>query len=99
MKQDSGVVQGPVAARSRLAKTSLTIPRLELVAGHMAVNLAVTVRSALQALKITKDIHCWLDSTVAHLVKRQRRVSAIRCESCQQNKKSRECVMAPCINY
>ena len=65
VKQDSGVVQGLVAARSRLAKTSLTIPRLELVAGHMAVNLAVNVRSALQGLKITKDIHCWLDSTVA----------------------------------
>ena len=65
VKQDSGVIQGLVAARSRLAKTSLTIPRLELVAGHMAVNLAVNVRSALQGLKITKDIHCWLDSTVA----------------------------------
>ena len=65
VKQDSGVVQGLVAARSRLAKTSLTIPRLELVAGHMTVNLAVNVRSALQGLKITKDIHCWLDSTVA----------------------------------
>ena len=65
VKQDFGDVQGLVAARSRLAKTSLTIPRLELVAGHMAVNVAVNVRSALQGLKITKDIHCWLDSTVA----------------------------------
>ena len=65
VKQDSGVVQGLVAARSRLAKTNLTIPRLELVAGHMAVNLAVNVRDALQGLKIAKDIQCWLDSTVA----------------------------------
>ena len=62
---DFGVVQELVVARSRLAKTSLTKPRLELVAGHMAVNLAVNVRSALQGLNITKYIHCWLDSTVA----------------------------------
>ena len=65
VKQDSGVVQGLVAARSRLAKPNLTIPRLELVAGHMAVNLAVNVRDALHGLKIAKDIQCWLDSTVA----------------------------------
>ena len=58
MKQDFGVVQELVAARSRLAKTSLTKPRLKLVAGHMAVNLAVNVRSALQGLNITKYIHC-----------------------------------------
>ena len=31
----------------------------------MAVNLAVNVRSALLGLEITKDIHCWLDNTVA----------------------------------
>ena len=65
VKQDSGVVQGLVAGRLRLAKPNLTIPRLELVAGHMAVNLAVNMRDALQGLKIAKDIQCWLDSTVA----------------------------------
>jgi hypothetical protein len=46
VQQESGTVQGLVAAKSRLAKTNLTIPRLELVAGHMAVNLAVNVRNA-----------------------------------------------------
>ena len=65
VRQDSGVAQGLVAAKSRLAKVNLTIPRLELVAGHMAVNLAVNVRDALQGLNVAEDIQCWLDSTVA----------------------------------
>lgn len=45
------------------AKRNLTIPRLELVAGHMAVNLITNVQSALSAYPNT--VHCWLDSTVA----------------------------------
>jgi hypothetical protein len=39
VRQPSGVSQGLVAARSRLAKQGLTIPRLELVSAHMAANL------------------------------------------------------------
>ena len=65
VQQESGVVQGLVAAKSRLAKTNLTIPRLELVAGHMAVNLAVNVRNALEEFRVAENIQCWLDSTVA----------------------------------
>ncbi|KAK3751386.1 hypothetical protein QZH41_002579 [Actinostola sp. cb2023] len=38
VEQESGVRQGLVAARARLAKQGLTIPRLELVAAHMAVD-------------------------------------------------------------
>ena len=34
VSQTSGVPQGLIAAKSRLAKRGLTIPRLELVAGH-----------------------------------------------------------------
>ena len=52
--QDSGVTQGLVTAKSRLAKQELTIPRLELVSGHMAANLALAT-----------NIQCWLASTVA----------------------------------
>ena len=63
--QASGVTQGLIAAKSRLAKKSLTIPRLELVAGHMAVNLSTNVRVALEGFSMTEDIQCWLDSTVA----------------------------------
>lgn len=37
--QEMGATQRLVAAKARLAKGGLSIPRLELVAGHMATNL------------------------------------------------------------
>ena len=58
------VNQGLVAAKSRLAKQGLTIPRLELVSAHMAVNLVKNVQEALQGFPVS-EVHCWLDSTVA----------------------------------
>ena len=63
-RQAAGTNQGLIAARSRLSKQGLTIPRLELVAGHMAVNLIINVREALEGLPLT-SMHCWLDSSVA----------------------------------
>ncbi|PFX12713.1 hypothetical protein AWC38_SpisGene23283 [Stylophora pistillata] len=63
--QASGVTQGLIVAKSHLPKKSLTIPRLELVSGHMAVNLSTNVRVALEGFSMTEDIQCWLDSTVA----------------------------------
>ena len=64
VRQASGTTQGLVAAKARLAKQRLTIPRLELVAGHMAVNLVDNVRRALAGFPVT-SVCCWLDSTVA----------------------------------
>ena len=64
VRQTAGTNQGLIAARSRLSKQGLTIPRLELVAGHMAVNLITNVREALEGLPLT-SMHCWLDSSVA----------------------------------
>lgn len=64
VNQESGSNQGLVAARARLSKRGLTIPRLELVSGHMAVNLLVNVASALDGFPLTEK-YCWLDSTVA----------------------------------
>ena len=63
--QASGVSQGLITAKCRLAKQGLTIPRLELVSGHMAVNLAINVREALEGLPLATYVHCWLDSSVA----------------------------------
>ena len=37
--QKKGVKRGLVASRAKLAKKGLTIPQLELVSGHIAVNL------------------------------------------------------------
>ena len=59
-----GVTQSIVAAKSRLAKHGLTIPRLELVAAHMATNLIANVQRALVQF-VAVELHCWLDSTVA----------------------------------
>ena len=64
IRQAAGINQGLNSARSRLSKQGLTIPRLELVAGHMAVNLITNVREALEGLPLT-SMHCWLDSSVA----------------------------------
>ena len=53
-----------MTAKSRLAKRSLTVPRLELVGAHMATNLAVNVRNALPKVPVP-SIHAWIDSMVA----------------------------------
>ena len=49
--QASGVTQGLIAAKYRLAKKSLMIPRLELMSGYMAVNLSTNV---------IEDKQCWV---------------------------------------
>ena len=69
VKQSTGRTQQLVAAKSRLAKKGLTIPRLELVAAHMATNSMMNVRNALDNVSIT-SLHGWMDSTVAlHWIK------------------------------
>ena len=50
--QPSGVSQRLVTAKLRLAKKGLTIPRLELVAGHMAANRVSNVRDALEGFPL-----------------------------------------------
>ena len=64
VKQPSGTSQGKVTAKSRLPKQGLTIPRSELVSGHMAANLVDNVRKALDGFPVT-GVTGWLDSTVA----------------------------------
>ncbi|XP_028408199.1 uncharacterized protein LOC114530777 [Dendronephthya gigantea] len=64
VRQASGTTQGLVAAKSRLAKKNLTIPRLELVSAHMATNLVDNVREALEGFPVSQ-VFGWLDSTVA----------------------------------
>ena len=53
-----------VAAKVRLAKQRLTIPRLELVAGDMAVNSVDNIRHVLDGFPVT-SVLSWLDSSVA----------------------------------
>ena len=64
VQQGEVKTQGLVCAKSRLTKQNLTIPRLELVAAHMATNLVSNVEKAIDNCdKI--ETHCWSDSTVA----------------------------------
>ena len=60
--QQSGVSMGLVTAKARVAKQGLSIPRQELVSGHMATNLITKTRDALEWFP---SLHCWLDSTLA----------------------------------
>ena len=52
VRQPSGVSQGLVTAKARLAKQGLTIPRLELVLAHMATNLITNVEKALEGFPV-----------------------------------------------
>ena len=71
VSQPSGVTQGIVAAKARLAKQGLTIPRLELVACHMATNMAANAREALEGYPVDQ-VYCWSDSTPAlHWIRRE----------------------------
>ena len=63
-KQASGVNVGLVAAKSRLAKQDLTIPRLELVSAHMATILVSNVKKTIDDIPVI-SVFGWLDSTVA----------------------------------
>ena len=62
--QDEDVTQRLVAARARLPKRGLTIPRLELVSVHMAMNLLLNVYDSLNGFPIT-GLYGWIDSSVA----------------------------------
>ena len=78
------MAQRLMAIKSLLANTNLIISRLELVAGHMAANLAVNVRNPVEGFKITEDIRCWLDSSVTlHLLNDYAQYPQFLCEQSQ----------------
>lgn len=64
ISRPSGDSVGLIATKARLAKQGLIIPRLELVSGHMAINLIVNVKEALEGFPVG-EMFCWLDSSVA----------------------------------
>ena len=61
--QPSGTTQR--SAKGQLAKLGLTVPRLEMVATHMAMNLVANLHNTLTHLP-SPNIYAWLDSTVSN---------------------------------
>ena len=64
VKQDTGTVQGLLTSKSRISKRNTTMPRLELVVGHMATNMANNVQKALTRWPVG-CVTKWMDSAVA----------------------------------
>ena len=60
----TGVVKGLLASKLRISKRDTSIPRLELVSGHMVANLVRNLCNALHGWPI-KSITIWMDSLVA----------------------------------
>ena len=56
--------QGLLTSTARVAKKNQTIPRLELVSGHVVANMLDNTRNILKRYPVT-SCHGWLDSTVA----------------------------------
>ena len=64
IEHSSGVVKGLLTSKSRISKRNTTIPRLELISGHMAANLAKNINTALRCWLI-KSTTIWMDSMTA----------------------------------
>ena len=64
VNQHSGVSQGLLASKCRLAKKNASIPRLELIACYLAAILLDNAKGALRRVNIRKCMG-WTDSTVA----------------------------------
>ena len=69
VRQSSGTTQWLVAAKSQPVKQGLTIPRVELVAAHMATDLLMDICNA-ETMYLPQRCFGWLDSTIAlHWIK------------------------------
>ena len=64
ISQSSGTSEGLAAAKSRLSKKNLTIPRLGFVAMYMTANLCKNIKHSLEEQPIRK-FYGWTDSSVA----------------------------------
>ena len=71
VEQNSGINQGILVSKSRLAKKGLSIPRQELISGQMAANLIDNVKQVLKGPPV-RSCTGWLDSMLAfHWVRGQ----------------------------
>ncbi|CAB4039818.1 Hypothetical predicted protein [Paramuricea clavata] len=61
IEHSSGIVKGLLTSKSRIAKRNTSIPRLELVSGQMAANMAKNLVAALRRWPIA-SVAVWMDS-------------------------------------
>ena len=59
VKQDTGTVQGLLTSKSRISKRNTTMPRLELVAGHMAAKRVNNVQKVLTSVPLFPSPYGW----------------------------------------
>ena len=64
VEDDSGRSKGLLVSKSRLSERSTSVPRLELVSGHMRANLARNLTRALKRLPI-RLVMIWMDSLIS----------------------------------
>ena len=64
VEDESRKSKGLLASKSRLSKRNTSVPRLELVSGHMGANLARNLTRALKRLPI-RLVVIWMDSLVS----------------------------------
>ena len=64
IQQGTMKVKGLLTSKSRISKRNTSIARLELISGHMAVNLAKNLCQALNGWSI-RSVTIWMDSMVA----------------------------------
>ena len=65
ISQLSKEINGIVASRARIAKRGVTMPRLELIANHMNVNLGHNIYNALSKVVEVKQVYMWTNSQTA----------------------------------
>ena len=61
--QPNKISQGLITSKTRLAKRNLTIPRLELIAAQMSVNLSQNIKNVLNNQSI-RNFYAWSGRTV-----------------------------------
>ena len=64
VEQGADKVKGLLTSKPRVAKRNISLPRLELIGGQMAGNMAKNVCHALTKLHVASGI-VWMDSMVA----------------------------------
>lgn len=70
VQQTQGTTQRLICNKSCFARRNMPVPRLELIAGHMALNIATNIQTMLK--DITSTVYCLLDSTATlYWIKKQ----------------------------